>query len=160
MRYRFRLVRLVQEKQKAVQETPWSENPFWSLDTRGLASGDYQVEVDVDDVLSNGTAHAKTDSSASERFAVSNRAPTVERAQARAGAKNVKFRVTGNFQTRLVKAVCRIQGSWMPVVPEDGILDSAVEAFTVDVQGQNNLTCRFADEAGNVSQEEVYSASF
>ena len=148
MRYRFRLVRLGQSKPKPVQETPWSENPFWSLDTTHLATGDYRVQVDVDDVLSNGRERAKQDTDATLPFAVSHRNPTILREGNGLKSGKVHFQVKGH-KAQLVEAMCRLGDAWLPVMPKDGILDDSEEQFAVDVAGQMALTCRFSDEAGN-----------
>ncbi len=159
MRYRFSLVRLGQSKPKPVQETPWSENPFWSLDTTHLATGDYRVQVDVDDVLSNGRERAKQDTDATLPFAVSHRNPTILREGNGLKSGKVHFQVKGH-KAQLVEATCRLGDAWLPVMPKDGILDDSEEHFEVDVAGQMALTCRFSDEAGNSTQEEVWSSSF
>jgi sugar lactone lactonase YvrE len=130
-------------------------DPYVSLDPDVLADGVYQVKVAVTDALSNPAATAREAELISAPFLVDNTPPLVRPARVeRSGAKaTVRFEVE-DAASMLRRAEYSLDaGPWTPVYPDDGILDSRTETFTVVLEnlkpGEHLITFRSADAAGN-----------
>ncbi len=137
----------------------WSEAPFVSFEASRLKDGDYRVKADVDDSITNGTARALADGRVSAPFVVSHvtpRASETTAARTRGGVR-VKMKVEGALP--LISVRCAVGLSeWMPLDPQDGILDGTIEQFDVELVGADNASaasCEVYDEALNFGRFDI-----
>ena len=137
----------------------WSTDPTLSLDGQRLKDGDYKVRVDVDDVPTNGFLRAKSDSLTSPRFQIARKKPQFADAKATTvkGEARVSFKVSSSLPLRFV--TCAVEESdWVPVVPQDGILDGRNESFATVIPGPHlfgSVSCRAEDEGGNQARMDI-----
>ena len=128
---------------------------YLNLDADALADGVYQVKVSVSDSPANPPATAREAELISDPFLIDNTPPVVRVT----GVERTGNRAIARFQAQdaasmLQRAEYSVNaGPWVPVYPDDGILDSKSETFTITLEnlaaGEHLVTLRVADRAGN-----------
>ncbi|HYM12485.1 MAG TPA: hypothetical protein VEU62_17240 [Bryobacterales bacterium] len=131
---------------------------YLMLDDDALADGVYQVKVVVSDSPSNPPGMAREAEQISAPFLVDNTPPAVRST----AAERAGDRATVKFEARDAASMLRRAeysldaGPWIPVYPDDGILDSKSESFTIPLEklkpGEHLITLRVFDSAGNAGR--------
>lgn len=155
LRYRFSLGRVGGRGQVAQWEIvkDWSEEPFYSSEFSRLPNGQYQVRVEVDDMLTNGPVRSAQDERVSPVFRVEHKKP--EFLKARATKLKDGYRVRFEVLAALPLAVIRCSAggeAWIPLDAADGMVDGQRERFDMRLPGSQrfvSVSCEAADEAGN-----------
>jgi len=132
-----------------------------TIDGDALADGRYYFKVTASDRVANPPAAAKEADLISSPVLIDNTPPVVRIQSAqRAGAgADVSFEAQDSTSA-LRRAEYSIDaGSWTPVAPVDGILDSPSEQFRLHVEnvpaGEHLLVVRVADSGGNTGLAKV-----
>jgi hypothetical protein len=144
------------------------EEEFHSVDTRAMPDGPYRVRLTADDGRDNPGGTSLTDHEPSAVFLVDNTRPTVAapRIRRERGGHVVRF-VAADAGGRVATVEVSIDaGGWRPIDPEDGVADSAEEAYetfvgppegTARQEGpepdRRTLRVRVTDAAGNLGGE-------
>ncbi len=125
------------------------------FDTRGMADGKYLLRVTAHDSLDNPGGRALSAERVSPVFTVDNGAPELGGLSLSAGQGTIlaAFRAT-DHASRIERAEVAVDaGPWQPVLPSDGILDSATEEFKVPLEGlspgEHTVAVRVYDEFFN-----------
>jgi len=146
---------------KASDEKEWHlvkahlhENNY-TLGDAALPDGEYTARVVASDEESNPPGLARRSELVSSPFWIVNTPPRVEvvSQQVRTGTAAIHFRATTQISP-LRSAEVSVDGTpWKPVAPDDGIIDSRSETFTVNVPelpaGEHEVLLRSSDVAGN-----------
>jgi hypothetical protein len=122
------------------------------IDSDALADGIYRFRVAVSDRRANPPSVAQSVSRMSRTVLVDHTPPQV-RTVAVEGRQSVRFEAS-DAASLLQQAEYSIDaGSWQPVYPDDGILDSRNESFTIRLAdlppGEHLITLRVRDRTGN-----------
>lgn len=132
-----------------------------TIDGDALADGRYYFKVTASDRQSNPPAAAKESDLVSSPVLIDNTPPVVRIQSAqRAGAgADVSF-TAQDSTSALRRAEYSIDaGSWTPVAPVDGILDSLTEQFRLHIDsvpaGEHLLVVRAVDSGGNTGLAKV-----
>jgi hypothetical protein len=132
-----------------------------TIDGDALADGRYYFKVTASDRVANPPAAAKEADLISSPVLIDNTPPVVRIQSAqRAGAgADVSFEAQDSTSA-LRRAEYSIDaGSWTPVAPVDGILDSPSEQFRLHVDsvpaGEHLLVVRVVDSGGNTGLAKV-----
>ncbi len=139
------------ELQRAGQERFWSvasrlESPSVSIDAQALADGSYRFRITASDGQANPDAPATT-RALSRWFVVDNTAPRIE--IARSGEVWVITVEDAGSPLTLVE-YNRDGERWIPLTPEDGLLDGRRETFRLPaVKGPRLLAVRAVDAHHN-----------
>jgi len=152
MRYRLRYRGDGQERYRDMlsEDTVLTETEYlWQ--TESIPDGWYRVEIEASDELDNPAARILRDRDESEPFLIDNHAPRIE------SARVVRGHVVGHAvddASPIARLEVAINGErWVPIAPEDGILDSRRESFRfpVEVSGDapHIIAIRALDQAGN-----------
>jgi outer membrane protein assembly factor BamB len=129
----------------------------YSWDTSGVPDGWYVVEVEASDELENPAGRALRATSQSEPLLIDNHAPRIE------GLRAQGSRVSGRAIDSL-GPIARLEyavdgGEWQIAHPEDDLLDTAEERFTLDVGpldgGEHIVAVRATDAGGNTVSAET-----
>jgi hypothetical protein len=127
----------------------------WS--TAAVPDGYYVVSVEASDELSNPDALTLRSTSESEPLLVDNHPPTVTGLAFAAGHVRGTASDTLGPVARLEAAIDG--GEWRVVFPEDDLLDTRDEAFSIDVSslapGSHIVAVRAIDAAGNQTAAEI-----
>ncbi|HJL04855.1 MAG TPA: hypothetical protein RMH85_32370 [Polyangiaceae bacterium LLY-WYZ-15_(1-7)] len=129
----------------------------YEWDTSGLPDGWYVVQVEASDELANPAPLALRTTAVSEPIRIDNHPPRLEGLAAR--GNTVSGRAIDGLGpiARLEMAVDG--GDWLPILPEDQLLDQAEERFAVPVEdlepGSHIVAIRATDAAGNAVSGEV-----
>jgi hypothetical protein len=130
---------------------------FHVWDARGLPDGLYRVRVTADDARDNPAGEARTDDRVTPVFAVDNTRPAVSDVRVERNGRGWDVRFTARDPGGRVAAVeVAIGGSdFRPVVPVDGVADSASEPYELRVDAPADgdaaaVRVRVVDAAGNV----------
>ncbi len=128
----------------------------YQLEPNTLADGKYVARLVASDEESNPPAMARRAELISAPFWIDNTPPKVRvlKQGATSGRSQVQFQVEDSTSP-LRSAEVAIDGKeWRDVYSDDGIVDSQVETFTVEVPkletGEHIITLRAYDTAGNV----------
>lgn len=135
-------------------------SPF-AIDPNALPEGSYVARVEADDSEVNGTPRRMTAEGKSESFVIDRTPPVIEIDKSSDGSKAgaVAFTVRDS-RTAVARAEFSAEpdGPWTIVMPRDGIADSPVEAFTVEIptpEAHRRIFLRAVDTAGNQTTLEV-----
>lgn len=123
-----------------------------SIESDMLADGVYQFEVEVSDNRVNPGERARSAKKLSEVILVDHTPPMVRFLSA--GDRNILHCRAEDQASGLQRAEYSVDaGRWMPVLSDDGIIDSQRESFTIRLDelgpGEHLVTMRVRDRAGN-----------
>jgi sugar lactone lactonase YvrE len=147
---------------RALDEKAWKtirtriDEDFVTFDGSALPDGTYLVRVIASDALSNPSGLALTAEKISPPFDVDNTPPRIDRLKAQLdhGTIKVSFEANDGFSVVREASYSVDAGEWMPARPEDGLSDSAAEAFAIEIptppSGECSIVVRAVDGAGNV----------
>jgi hypothetical protein len=147
-------------------QTPWREllresevltRTEHAWETSGIPDGWYVLRVRASDELSNPAAYALSHAAESGPVLVDNHAPRIE-GLAQDGAR-VRGRAVDDAST-IARLEVAVDGrEWTPLFPDDDLLDTRDERFTVDLAGldpgEHVVAVRAYDAAGNPVSAEV-----
>jgi len=120
------------------------------LDTELFEDGEYLLKVQGTDALENTPALIKTTTKISSPFIIDSTAPVLADFMASAGG--VSFTVTDQSATLALVSYSLDGKEWLPVFPEDMVIDSNSEKFSLKVAGKAGsqvLFIKASDEFGN-----------
>jgi hypothetical protein len=122
------------------------------IDSDALADGVYRFRVTVSDRRANPPGVAESTSRVSRTILVDHTPPQV-RPVAVEGRQSARFEASDAASLLQQAEYSLDAGSWQPVYPDDGILDSRGESFTIRLgdlsAGEHLITLRVRDRAGN-----------
>jgi hypothetical protein len=122
------------------------------IDSDALADGTYRFRVTVSDRRANPPSVAQSVSRVSRTILVDHTPPQV-RAVAVDARQSVRFEASDEASLLQQAEYSLDAGSWQPVYPDDGILDSRSESFTIRLAdlppGEHLITLRVRDRTGN-----------
>jgi two component regulator with propeller domain len=135
---------------------------FFSWDARSVPDGIYRVSLIADDALDNANGTHRSTERDSDSFHVDNHRPgvgTPEIHKTDAGWE-VRFEAEDpGGQIAAVEAAID-GGEWTPLAPDDGVADSPLERYRLDVprellpeRSERTVLVRVVDAAGNVGGE-------
>lgn len=132
-----------------------------SWETTGLPDGLYEIEVEASDELANPANRSLRHRAVSEPILVDNHAPSVERLRYRGG--ELSGRAIDSLGPITELAIALDGRRFLPILPSDGILDTAAEAFAVrlaDVlpelaEGLHVVAVKAKDARGNTGVAEL-----
>jgi len=132
-----------------------------SLDSETLADGKYLFRVTASDGRMNPPATARTAERVSAPVLIDHTPPVVRPGVPHRSGEQVKLSVEAEDAVSQLRR-CEYSldaGAWVPMAPEDGILDSKRERFTLQLEeisaGEHLLTVRVHDSAGNAGLAKV-----
>jgi hypothetical protein len=139
-------------------ETVWKmlkedvrESKF-DIDSDALADGTYRFRVTVSDRRANPPSVAHSVDRVSRAILVDHTPPRVQPAAVE-GRQSVRFEASDDASLLQQAEYSLDAGAWQPVYPDDGILDSRGESFTIRLPdlapGEHLITLRVRDRAGN-----------
>ena len=141
-------------------ETAWKKirddlpGPRFSIESDALADGRYQFRVRVDDGKSNPADRALGAERISKPVLVDQTPPLV-RALPSATEGELRFEAEDAISEITTAEYAVDAGKWYPVLPDDGILDSRKEQFTLRPAeldpGEHLVVLRVRDRAGNTA---------
>jgi sugar lactone lactonase YvrE len=122
------------------------------IDSDALADGAYRFRVAVSDRRANPPSVAESVSRVSRTILVDHTPPQV-RVVSVDGRQAARFEASDAASLLQQAEYSLDAGSWQPVYPDDGILDSRGESFTIRLAdlppGEHLITLRVRDRAGN-----------
>lgn len=142
-------------------ETDWRPlrlglwDPLFTWDTTSVPDGTYLVKVVVSDAPSNSPETALVNERESVTFDIDNSAPVIDPPTVRleGGRAVIRFVVRDAHSPiqRVEYSVDSVR--WQTVFPDDGIADSLVEAFTIQLPGaiESEVLVRAVDSLNNVA---------
>ena len=128
----------------------------YTLDPSAVPDGEYVARLVASDEESNPPALARRSELVSAPFWVDNTPPRIEVTEQRAQGPSVEvhFKATSDLSPLRSAEVSMDGADWQPVRPDDGIMDSRSENFTVKFDrlkaGEHLVLLRTADIAGNI----------
>ncbi|MBX3246270.1 MAG: hypothetical protein KF901_03730 [Myxococcales bacterium] len=126
-------------------------------ETSGLPDGWYVVEVEASDELSNPSPLVLRSTRTSSPILVDNHPPRVEGLAFRGG--RVTGRAVDGFGPIVALEVAVDGGDWLPAQPDDGLLDTRDERFTIPIEGltagSHVVAVRAYDAGGNSGSAEL-----
>ncbi len=125
------------------------EDTVFSWDTRGWPDGVYYVEVQASDHIDNGGGEELTGTKTSEAWRIDHTSPEITLTKRSPQAIQIQVTDTGGVLEAV--AVSMDGQSYRISIPEDGILDSESEVFSLERKPDSPLYIRAKDENGNVS---------
>lgn len=144
--------------------TGLTSSPY-ALDDSKLAEGTYEIRIDVDDGATNGPAHGLRDTDTIVSFLVDHTPPRIE---VRRPAGPGPDESSGPVEVAATDAAGTIArgdyafdasaGPWTPLPCKDGICDTPVESFRLDLPDSAkslDVTIRVTDSAGNSATIDV-----
>lgn len=129
---------------------------FYTLDGQSLADGTYTVKIVARDSPDNPASQAASGERISEPFEIDNTQPTVTAGQPQVTGDTARVTFAANDRSSyLARAEYSVNGGdWQAVYSDDGISDSPVEKYTVEIPvkavGEYTVTLRVFDSSGNV----------
>lgn len=131
----------------------------YALDDSKLAEGSYEIRLDVDDSDTNGRALALKETSSKVVFLVDHTAPQLETHRAtgkETGDSPALLEVVASDASGTIArgeyALDAAAGPWNPLPCKDGICDTPLEYFMLDLPDSAksvDVTIRVTDSAGN-----------
>ncbi len=128
------------------------KTPKYVWDTRDVSDGTYELRITASDTASNPPTTTLEAARLSEPVVVDNTAPAIQ--DLKGEVVNGKYRFTGlvvEKASRIVSMQYSVdsQEDWIAILPDDGIADSAAEAFTFVLEdlgpGPHRIAVRVAD---------------
>jgi hypothetical protein len=132
---------------------PWREKmqEDWQyLDTELFEDGNYLLKIQASDALDNAPTWVKSASKISSPFVIDSTAPVLS-AFAMNGS-NVSFTVTDESSMLALVSYSLDGKEWLPVIPEDMVIDSKMEKFNLGLAakpGAHVLFIKAVDEFAN-----------
>jgi sugar lactone lactonase YvrE len=129
---------------------------YFQFESDLLPDGKYRLKIVASDAGANPAALAKTAEMISAPFTVDNAPPQVEVKEAKrsAGSATARFRAFDAISVLTRAEYALDAGAPVPLLSDDGIVDSAEETFTVVINPldgrEHLLTLRVYDSAGNM----------
>ncbi|HKO97477.1 MAG TPA: hypothetical protein VJU86_10815 [Pyrinomonadaceae bacterium] len=125
---------------------------FYTIDGATLADGRYVIRIFASDALDNPIGQALSGERLSEPVDIDNTPPALRVVSNT--APRVVFDVT-DATGKVKKADFSLDGApWIPLFPDDGIADSGLERYSVEVPavstGEHTVSLRVFDGSGNV----------
>jgi hypothetical protein len=122
------------------------------IDSDALADGTYRFRVAVSDRRANPPSVARSVSRISRTILVDHTPPQVLLVAVE-GRESARFEASDAASLLQQAEYSLDAGSWQPVYPDDGILDSRKESFTIRLgdlsPGEHLITLRVRDRTGN-----------
>jgi hypothetical protein len=130
------------------------ESPVFTWDTATVPSGRYVLRVIARDIGSNPDGRGLAYEKDSEAFDVDNDPPNIN---ATIAGTLLRVTVTDGLSAIRKAEWAKEAGTWVELVPTDGLADSREEAFEarVDLAGASALVIRATDAFGNVALARV-----
>ena len=124
--------------------------PLFTLDGASFADGDYRVKIIASDLPANPKDSALSDELVSNSFRITNRAPEITWKNA-VGSGEAGFSVETE-SARLFRVEYSLDArNWSVIFPEDGITDSRMESYLVELpSGTKTIQVRAVDDNGNI----------
>ncbi|MGQ9897784.1 MAG: hypothetical protein ACUVR8_09560, partial [Acidobacteriota bacterium] len=136
-------------------------NPFFVITPEMLPDGIYEFRLEVSDVASNPPALALTSSQVLSPVVIANALPKITFSSPEISRKEVKIQVevtTAAVPPKSVE-VSLDTGEWVPIYPDDLVLDSPREMFTLVYRGlppgEYLIAVRVLDAALHVTGEKL-----
>ena len=131
----------------------------YSWDTASVPAGRYIVKLVADDSLQNDPRDVLSDEQLSAPVLVDNRPPEVTKLSFSGG--KLKGQAKDGFSPLAGLEYSIDSGSWMPLMPTDGLFDEQQESFELTVpQGLSKrphaISVRATDQLGNVGSKEIH----
>lgn len=125
---------------------------FFAIDSDALADGTYRFRVEVSDSRSNPPDKARSALRVSEPVIVDHTPPSVRLLGIDAG-RVIRFEAQ-DAASMLRRAAYSVDaGPWVPILADDGIVDSPSETFTIRLEANGGaehlVTLRVRDRGGN-----------
>ncbi len=136
-------------------------NPFFVIAPDMLPDGVYEFLLEVSDAASNPTALALTASQVSSPVAIANAAPRITFSPSIISAKESKLRVEVAATAAPLKSVevAFNGGDWTLIYPDDLVLDSPSETFTLTYRnlspGEYLVSVRVLDASLHMTSEKL-----
>jgi hypothetical protein len=122
------------------------------IDSDALADGTYRFRVGVSDRRANPPSVAASVNRVSRAILVDHTPPRVQ-SMAVESRQSARFDASDDASLLQQAEYSLDAGAWQPVYPDDGILDSRAESFTIRLAdlppGEHLITLRVRDRAGN-----------
>ena len=122
------------------------------IDSDALADGTYRFRVAVSDRRANPPSVAESVNRVSRAILVDHTPPRVQ-AMAVEGRQSARFEASDDASLLQQAEYSLDAAAWQPVYPDDGILDSRSESFTIRLAdlppGEHLITLRVRDRSGN-----------
>lgn len=141
-------------------ETEWKtieedlKGPRFSIESDTLADGRYEFRIRVNDGRANPADRVLTGERTSQPILVDQTPPTVQSLPSTA-AGELRFAASDAVSEVLSAEFAVDAGTWVPVLPDDGIPDGPREEFTLrlgDLEpGEHLVVLRVRDRAGNAA---------
>jgi WD40 repeat protein len=147
---------------KAADEKEWHlvkdkiHDTSYTLDPSAVPDGEYVARLVASDEESNPPALARRSELVSAPFWVDNTPPRIEVTDqhVQGSSVEVRFRASSDLSPLRSAEVSIDAGDWQPVRPDDGIMDSRSESFSVKFDalkpGEHLVLLRAYDIAGNI----------
>ncbi len=128
---------------------------IYSWDTEQMADGEYEIKIVAKDSPSNPETKAEQSSDVSKPFIIDNTGPQIEQINVgnNENKKMLTFRITDEWNTLDNVEYSINAGSWKLLYPVDGILDSQVENFEIELSDSEaqDVAIKAADSIDNVT---------
>ena len=128
------------------------DKKFLTIDSDSLADGTYRFRIEVNDAKANPPDAVRSASRVSEPLLVDHTPPTVRLLDVDDG-QVVRFEARDAASMLRGAEYSVDAGMWVPILSDDGIVDSLREAFTIRLAGvdgaEHLVTLRVRDKAGN-----------
>jgi hypothetical protein len=127
---------------------------FYTIDGATLADGRYVVRIVASDAPDNPLGQALSGERLSEPVDIDNTPPVLRVAASPGNGSRASFEVN-DATGKIKKADFSVDGApWTPLFPEDGIADSGLEKYSVELPsmgpGEHTISLRAFDGSGNV----------
>jgi hypothetical protein len=127
---------------------------FYTIDGATLADGRYVVKIVASDAPDNPLGQALSGERLSEPVDIDNTPPVLRTLETVGSGSRALFEVT-DATGKIKKADFSLDGApWTPLFPDDGIADSGLERYSVDLPvmtpGEHTISLRAFDGSGNV----------
>ena len=147
---------------KAADEKEWHlvkdkiHDTNYSLDASAVPDGEYVARLVASDEESNPPAAARRSELVSAPFWVDNTPPRIEVTEqhVQGTSAQVRFKASSDLSPLWSAEVSIDTRDWQPVRPDDGIMDSRSESFSIRFDalkpGEHLVLLRTYDTAGNI----------
>jgi hypothetical protein len=134
---------------------------FYSWDSRGMPDGDYRVRLLADDARDNSPGTGFVRERVSDPFRIDHSPPAVTALEVERTDSGfvVTFKARDPGGVIAAAEFLLEDGRWKPIVPVDGVADSEVESYRLEIprgsrdNGERDLRLRVIDTLGNLGGE-------